>query len=505
MSLLGIDVGSSSCKGVVFSDEGRVLASASRPYETYAPVPDQMEIDASEFWVAVAGVCRELASALGAETIKALAVSSHGETIVPLDAQGNAAGPAIMSSDHRSDRQAGDLAGLIGAEEIYRITGSPVHAMYGLCKMVWLRENDPGYYGRIGRCVSVPAYILSKMGFEPLTDYSLAARTMAFDIHKKNWSSVILDAAGINPSQLDVLRPSGSLVGRLSPGAAEELGLKPGTIVAMGGHDQPCGALGAGVIDSGQVCDSAGTYECLSAVSDRPADTGESIRMNLNSYCHVVPGRYITLAFFPAAIASQWFLDQFCYEDRVKAERQGRTIHEVMAERVQQLEPGPSGVCFTPHLVGSFNPRWNVNARGVADGLSFSTSRHSLYKAVFEGIACELSLNVLALEAAVGKIGAIRIFGGNARSGFTVRLRADVTGRDMVLLDTSEAVCRGAAFLAGIGAGIYRDAQDAVTRGVRFAETVSPDPAMTALYASQASRYGRVYNALYGDGGVCGK
>lgn len=497
MSLLGIDVGSSSCKGVAFDAEGRVLASATRPYETTSPAPERMEIDPGRFWSAVVGVTRDLAPQVARDPVVALAVSSHGETIVPLGPEGSACGPAIMSSDHRSDAQATRIGRQLGAETIHRLTGSPLHAMYGLCKMLWLRDQAPEDFARADRFVSVGAYILSRMGLEPFADHSLASRTMAFDIRTRRWSETILECAGLSPDRLDRLLPAGEPAGTLSAKAAGELGLPAGTVVVMGGHDQPCGALGAGIIGPGQVCDSAGTYECLVAASAAPASTAPAFANHLNSYCHVVPGRYVTLAFFPGGIASQWFIDQFCGEDRLRAAREGRTVHEVLADAVKDGGDAPTGICVTPHLVGSFNPRWNVKARGAISGLELGTTRQQLYKAVFEGLACELSLNIAALEEAVGAIGAIRIFGGNARSSFTVRLRADITGHDMVRLDTSEAVCRGAAMLAGIGIGLYRDAQDAVNRAVRTGDVVAGDPRRTALYAPQLARYRALYAALY--------
>lgn len=497
MSLLGLDVGSSSCKGVVFDQEGHALATATRRYDITSPAPGRMEVDGACFWDAITSITRELAAQTTRDPIAALAVSSHGETIVPLDRSRKACGPAIMSSDHRSDAQAMRIGRELGAETIQKITGSPLHAMYGLCKMIWLRENEPDYFARIDRCVTVGAYVLTCMGLEPMTDHSLASRTMAFDIRTRQWSERILSLAGISADQLDMLRPSGVSAGTLGARAAKDLGLPTSTVVVMGGHDQPCGALGAGIIDPGQVCDSAGTYECLVAASSRPADTAESFANHLNSYCHVVPDRYVTLAFFPGGLASQWFIDQFLREDRAQAAQEERSIHEVLSEKVKACGTDPTGICVTPHLVGSFNPRWNVHARGAVSGLTFSTTRHHLFKAVFEGLACELALNITALEQAVGPIGRIRIFGGNARSDFTVQLRADITGHDMLLLDTSEAVCRGAAMLAGMGIGVYRDAADAVNQAVRTGTLIASDPARTALYQAQRQQYRHLYAALY--------
>lgn len=496
MSLLGIDLGSGSCKGVVFNYYGMIIAQASEEYSVYSPAPGMAEMDAEIFWEAVVKVTRRLSAVVERDPIEALSISSHGETFIPVLNDGSAAGPAVMNSDNRAVKQSEWWEKTLGKEKIYSITGLPVHPMFALNKIIWLKEHNPDVYSRVDKFLNVEDYILVKMGLPPYTDYSLASRVMAFDINKKRWSDDILKCAEIPEQKLGIPLPSGEKAGRLSREAASILGLKEGIIVAMGGHDQPCGALGSGVIDAGEVSDSAGTYECLTAVSEKPRNTEKALSCSLNSYCHVVPDRYVTLAFFPAGLVSRWFIEQFCFEDKIQAEKLNKRVYEILDENVEKVIAGPTGLCITPHFVGSCNPYWDVRATGVMVGLTPQITRYHFYKAIYEGIAYELAINTQVLEELIGKFDSIKINGGNARSEFTVQLRSDITGKCMQTLHTSEAVCQGAAMLAGIAAGVYRNAEDAVSKVVRVRKSFAPDSTASEKYKVQLQKYRLIYPSL---------
>ncbi|HUW32647.1 MAG TPA: FGGY-family carbohydrate kinase [Planctomycetota bacterium] len=494
MSLLGIDVGSGSCKAVVFSETGGVLAKASREYARppRSPQPGMFEIDADEFWRAVAHVIRSVA-ANARPPVCALAISSHGETFVPVDMHGAPIAAAVMNADSRAVEQSDSWRDSLGENRIYEITGLPLHPMFALNKLMWLKRHQPEVFDAAAKFVSVEDYILLKLGMPAVTDYTLASRTMAFDIRRKRWSAEILDAAGVPESKLPEAVPSGTQVGVLAAGIAADLGLPPGVLVATGGHDQPCGALGAGVIDAGDVADSAGTYECMTAASREPRNTARALAYSLNSYCHAVPDRYVTLAFFPAGVAVRWFVEQFCTDEQREAERRGVSVYDVLAER---LPDGPTGLCITPHFIGSCNPYWDVRATGVAVGLTPAITRHHVYKALYEGIACELALNAGVLEEICGRFDSITITGGGAASPFTVQLRAALAGKRIRTLQSMDAVCQGAAMLAGIAAGIYRDAEDAVHRAVHVGEVVESDAGLAAAYDRQLRQYKAIFPAL---------
>jgi xylulokinase len=493
MSLLGIDIGSGSCKGVVFSNEGRQLASETVSYSTVSPGPSMVETEARLFRDAVFHIIRLLSGQIKNDPVEALCISSHGETIIPVDKNGNAIAPAIMNADNRATLEAEWWQDTFGRERLYQITGVPLHAMFSVNKIIWLRKHKPEIYKQADKFLCVGDYILTQLGLPPYTDHSLATRTMAFDISNCCWSEEILNHCDVPKEKLAIPVAAGTIAGKLPAPIALSLGLKEGTVVTLGGHDQPCGALGAGAINHSDVYDSAGTYECLVAVTDKPMNSSQALKYSLNSYRHVVAGKYVTLAFFPAGVVSSWFTEQFCYEDKLIARQAGKTIYDVLGKKALQLSPGPTGLCITPHFVGSCTPNWDVNARGVMAGLTPGTTRYHIYKALFEGIACELNININALEEITGPFNNINISGGNSRSEFTVQLRADVTGKEIRTLNNDEAVCLGAAMLAGISIGIYKDAQDAVNKVVQIRKTYLPDAQSRKDYEQQLERYKTIH------------
>ena len=498
MSLLGIDIGSSSCKGVVFSVDGKVLASSNKSYSTINAGPSMVEIDPRTFREAVFMVIRDICGHVKSDPVEALAISSHGETTIPVDKDGIPVGPAIMNSDNRALDETRWWDKTFGKEEIYEITGVPLHSMFSLNKILWIRKNIPEWYSGTKRFLSVGDYILTQLELPPFTDFSLASRTMAFDINTRRWSEKILDHCEISPEKLGIPVASGTVAGIISKKIAKDLGLNEGTIVAVGGHDQPCGALGAGAINDGDVYDSAGTYECITAVSGKPMNNKKAFKYSLNSYCHVVPEKFVTLGFFPAGIVSGWFVEKFCGEDRLNAHETNKDLYDVLSENTLMFCHGPTGLTVTPHFVGSCTPYWDVRAKGVMAGFTPEMTKYHLYKAIYEGISCELAVNICALEEIVGGISEMTINGGNSRSLFTVQLRADITGKTIHILKNEEAVCLGAAILAGISIGVFKSAEDAVNKVVQIEKNIMPDISTKAVYDKQIKRYSTIYQSLEG-------
>lgn len=495
LSLLGIDLGSSGCKAAVFSAQGRTLAEASSAYAPTIPGPAMAEIDPGVFGKAMGIAVRECAAAapVAADPVQALCISSHGETFVPVNAAGEPVGSAIMNIDNRAVEEADWWERTVGRDRLYRITGIPPHPMYALAKIRWLQVHRPDLFRSAARFVGPSDYVLQRMGLPSVTDYSLVSRWMAFDIERHRWSDEILAAADLSPRLLPEAVPAGTLAGRLGAEAARELGLAPGVAVAVGGHDQPCAGLGSGAVDPGTVSDSAGTYECLSCASAEPCLGPVAVKASLNSYCHVVPDRYVTLAFFPSGIVVRWFLERLAGAESERATAAGTDPHAWFEARMPE---GPSGVCVTPHLIGACNPHWNARASTAVIGLNPSADVYSLYKGILEGIACEFALNAATLAEATGPFSRVRIAGGGAGSRFGLRLRAALSGRTVETLRNPEAVCLGAAILAGVAAGVYRDVRDGVAQAVGTSAAYPSEPELARAYAAQADLYLRLYPAL---------
>jgi len=490
MSLLAVDIGSSACKAVLFAVSGEILAEHTSTYTPDFPRPSFAEMDPEKFWHAVCSSCQAVVRD-AIDPAQALCLSSHGETFVALDANGRPLAPAILNQDSRATTEAAWLEDRIGRKRLFQITGLVTHPMYSVPKMIWLRQHRPDIFASIARFVTLIGYILQRMGLPPYTDYSLASRFLAFDIRGRAWSDEILAAAGLTKDRLPTPVPAGTIAGKLASGVASDLGLRPGTPVVVGGHDQPCGALGVGVVGSGRVSDSIGTYECILAGSNAPTLTDAALAASLNSYCHVVPDKFVTIAYFPSGIMLKWLHDLLYSNGSVGS---AETISENNeTDRFAFLEAhapeGPTGLCITPHLIGTCNPEFNPHARGVIAGLNPGTTRSQLYKGILEGLACELSLIAEVLAESAGDFGDIYVTGGGSRSALGLELRAALTGCRLHVMRSPEAVCLGTAILAGVAAGEYTDVGEAVAHVVHEVATVASSQAIAASYADQLNRY----------------
>jgi len=492
VSLLAIDMGSSSCKAIAFAIDGRILAEQSYSYSPNIPRPSWAEMPVEKFWSAFRAVTRSLAGQVTGDPIEVLAISSHAETFVAVNDRHQPLAAAILNMDNRAVTQAKWLANALGPERIYKLTGLSVHPMYPIPKILWMREHLPDIFHSAAHFLGVTDYLLTQLGLPPTIDYSHASRFLAFDIRQKLWSLDILATCQLSPEQFATPVPAGTVAGQLAAAVASDLDLRPGTSVVVGGHDQPCAALGMGVVNPGRVSASLGTYECLLAASEEPAINDAGYAANLNTYCHVVPERYVTLAYFPSGIMLDWFL-RLLHENRVDPMS---SVDEICAALESRAPAGPTGLCIAPHLLGTCNPDFNPNASGVVVGLRPATSASEIYKGILEGIACELANMTQLLQRVTGSFRDLYVTGGGCRSRLGLELRAAMTGCHLHQMRCSEAVCLGTAILAGVGAGKYHGFQEAIAQLVEVAETIHPDPRTAESYHEQLRQYRLLYSSL---------
>ena len=486
MSLLAVDMGSSSCKAIAFSADGNMLAEQRQSYSPDIPHPSWAEMPTEKFWNAFRDVTRQISRAVG-DPVEALSVSSHAETFVPVNRNRQPLAPAILNMDNRAVAEANWIAHTIGARHIFEITGLAAHPMYPIPKVLWMREHQRETFNSAAQFLGVTDYLLTRLGLPPHVDYSHASRFLAFDVRQRCWSDEILSACHLSADRFATPVPAGTVVGELSAAIANDLGVKSGAVVVVGGHDQPCAALGMGVTEPGRVSASLGTYECLLAASDAPTINDVTFSANLNTYCHVVPDRYVTLAYFPAGIMLDWFLHLLC---------EGTDAASACAELEAHAPAGPTGLCVAPHLLGTCNPDFNPYATAVIAGLRPATSAADIYKGILEGIACELANMTELLQRVAGSFSDVYVTGGGCRSPLGLKLRAALTKCRLHLMRCPEAVCLGTAILAGVGAGVYKGLSEAVAQLVKVADTITPDTRVAESYRAQRDQYSLLYSSL---------
>lgn len=493
MSLLAVDMGSSSCKAIAFAEDGRVLAHKSSSYPPPQCLhPSWAEMPAENFWRALLSVTQAISAELRGDAVEAIAISSHAETFVVVDKAGQPLAPAILNFDTRAVVESEWLSEQLGRRHIFDITGLAVHPMYPAAKILWLRKHAPAVVSSAASFLAVPDYLLTRLDLAPVIDYSLASRFLAFDVRRHAWSQEILSECELQPGQLSRPVQAGTVAGELPSRAANELGLRAGIKVVVGGHDQPCAAVGCGALEPGRVSASFGTYECLAAASNAPALTDVAFTTNLNTYCHVIPDRYLTIAYFPSGIMLEWFLRLIS----PGAESGKTSVRDLCARLEAECGEHRSGLFITPHLLGTCNPDFNPDASGVIAGIRPSTRAADLYKGILEGIAFEFASMAELLEEAAGSYSEVYISGGGVQSPLGLKLRAALSGRELHLMRCSEAVCLGTAMLAGVAAGKYASLSEAVEQMVRVSESVAPDATLAASYAAQREQYRVLYSSL---------
>lgn len=488
LALLGLDVGTSSSKALVLSQDGREMASARVEYSLSYLGGGRVELDLPVVWAAVTRLIRQVTAQAKTNggAVRAISLSVSGDEAVPVAADGRHLRPCIMAIDNRTASLAEQFGRKFGRQRLYDITGLPAHAMHPLMRLMWIREHEPEVFAQTAKMLCWSELITSLLGAAPASDYSVASRTMAFDIVRQEWSQEVLDAAGLDPALMPRLAPSGTVIGEVPARIAADLGIEAGASVVAGGFDQPMAALGSGVLDPGEAGVGTGTWEALIAVTSAPVLTSRMLEAGYPFGCYVLPRRYFCLASNAGGGSLlRWFKDTFGADDIRRARRTNSDAFDVI---LAGLPDDPTGMIALPHFQGSYTPWMDPGATGAILGLSLATTRGEFVKALLEGTAFELRANIERIEAAGVAVGSLRATGGGARSPHWLQIKADITGKPITTINVDEAGCFAAACLAGVGAGLFASADEPVRAWVRPERTFEPDPVRQ-----------EAYNAIFAD------
>jgi len=494
VSLMGLDIGSTGTKAVVFDEEGRLLSQAYREYAEVYPGPGMIELRPDEVWSAICQVIAQAAAGARHDPVRALCISALGEAFTPVDAQGRFLYNCIVSPDSRAVQQAQRWQQTPGAQRVFSITGMPPHSSFTLNKIMWLKEHAPEVHQATSKYLLWPEIVHLKLGLTPRLDWSLAGRTMAFDVVAKKWADELLQVAGIDSDLFaEPIRP-GEVVGELAAGPAEEVGLPAGCLVVAGGHDQPMNALGAGVIRQGLAVDGMGTVECITVAFDEPVLTPRMLKYNYCCYPHVYDDMYVTIAFnYTSGSVLRWFRDQFGQLELQRAQAEGADVYDLI---LSDLPTGPTGLYLVPYLAGSGTPYLDPLAKGALVGLTLDTDRKTFIKALLEGLCYELALNIEYLGSAGVSTQRLRATGGGAKSPLWLQLKADITGKEVVTLSVTESGCQAGAILGGVATGVYESVQQAVEQVVREQTVYTPDSRAHEQYAEHFAIYKDLWPTL---------
>jgi xylulokinase len=485
--LLGIDAGTTGVRALVFTPAGEVVAQAGRAVPVERPRPGWAQHDPSDLWQAACAALREATGQLERpERIAGVAAASVGEAFVALDSAGEPVGPLIAWYDDRPRAELDWLTRTIGLERLHGLCGLSPDPTFSLCKLLWLKANQPEVLARAVRWLNVSHYLAWRLCGEMTCDPTLASRTLAFDLHRRVWADDLIAETGLAPDLFAPIRPNGARLGQVTPEAAAATGLPAGCAVGVGGHDHIVGALALGALGQGILFNSLGTAEALTVTLARPSADPELLRLGYSQGAvEVERPLYYVFGGFPASGASiEWFRALF---DGIG--------HATLIAEASTVPAGCHGVTFVPDLRGRISPVPDPLARGAWFGLSADTTRAALYRALLEGLAFEARQTVDSLaRLGMAEIREIRAIGGNTQNHLLLQIKASVYRQAIKATEMAEVSALGAALLGGLAAGVFDDLAEAQASLEPALRTIEPVDAWLARYEAH---YRRVYQPAY--------
>jgi xylulokinase len=487
---IGVDVGTGSIRALAFDTTGRALGKVARPSPFESLHNANLLIDAEEIWRVVKAVLSELLAGLDEPgRVAGIATASVGESCVLVgDGQASVA-PVLPWFDRRPQKSVERLEALVGTPAMFAITGLAIDPTLGLCKWLWMRDAWPEAWQKTKLILNIADWIAFRLCGEAATDASLASRTLMLDLRTGHWSAELMQTFNIRPDLLPPIAACGTRLGFVKPDVADSIGLKGRVAVAVGGHDHLCGSLAAGVTRPGIMLDSMGTAELLMLAVANPVFDARLMRLGY------IQGRieaghawhYLGAGLNASGGAVEWFRSNFTQA----------MPHKTLLAEAGASAIGSGGVMFLPHLAFSPPPQPDTLARGAFVGLTAQSNRADLYRAVLEGLAFESRLMADGMEGLPGAEPAreIRAIGGNSQNDLLVAIKANVFGRSITVVDQTETSSLGAALLAGMAAGTYRDLGEAMAMLRQPQHVVEPNAEWTARYDDL---YSSVYRRLYG-------
>lgn len=495
MKIAGLDIGSTGCKCTVFDEQGEYLGNAYRDYPVRRAVSGH-EVDVSAIMDGVYAVLGEMAQQY--PDIAGIGVTSFGESFVLTDQKGTPLNQAMLYTDPRGKEECEELIQRFGGRKIAAITGLRPHEMYSISKMMWLKKAHPEIFRNASYLFLMEDYVVFHLTGKRQIDYSLATRTMAFDIEKFCWSSEIFEAAGIDVNLMSVPVPTGTDAGQILPEAAAKTGLSKSAHVVSVSHDQVAAAVGAGAFDSSVAVDGAGTVECLTPIFDGVPNVDVMYNGYYSIVPYVTPGKYVAYAFlYTGGALIQWCVDTIAKKEKELAKEQGCSVNEYLEQQyASDRGDEPTGLLVLPHFSGAATPYMDNKAKGAVVGLTTMVTAAEIYRGCMEGVAYEMLLNWKALQGSGICFEKMNATGGGARSKVWMQMKADVLNVPMTALKTAEAGTVGSAMLTGIAIGVFRDLKDAALHMVKERETYYPRPEMHEKYQKIYERYEKLYQAV---------
>ena len=495
MSVIGLDIGTTGCKAIVFGRDWEVTGRASREYPVLSPCAGWAEQDAEQVWRLALETVAQAVRQSQADPPRAMALSVQGEAVIPVDCTGGPLRPAILGMDTRSTAENAWLAETFDPQVLFHRTGMPMHTINTITKLLWLRRHEPAVWTSAAQFLLYEDYFLRRLTGKAVISHCLASRTQMYDLHTSNWATDILDRCEIDPARLaPVQSAQESVIGTVDRAVARQIGTAGEVALVSGGHDQACAALGSGVIRPGLAMVSTGTAEVVEVAMTSPVLDERLRKSGISVYRHVVPGMYLAMTLnHSGGLSLRWFRDTLCRDKCARAaEARGDAYDLILADAPAE----PTRLLVLPHFAGAGTPGVDVDSRGAILGMTFATTQAEIAKAILEGLTYELRSNLEVLRDAGIRPDELRAVGGGARSKVWLQMKADICQVRLRVPQTTEAACLGAAILAAVGVGLHSDVVSCVGHAVHCDRAIEPQPKETCQYDCRYGLYRKLYPAL---------
>lgn len=491
--VLATDIGTTGTKTILCGLDGTVIRKALIEYPLHAPTPDTAEQDPDEIWQAVLKTTWQVIQQSGVAPPQILcwSFSAAMHSVIGMDRSGQRLTRSITWADNRSAAWADWIKREYGLD-IYRRTGTPIHPMSPLVKLVWLRHEQPDLFRQVDKWISIKEYVFYQLFQQYVIDHSMASATGLLNLVQLNWDPIVLEIAGIQPDRLSTLVPTTHILQSMSGKWAEVMGIPPDLPVVIGATDGVLSNLGLGAIQPGVVATTIGTSGAVRAVVAHPV-TDPQARL----FCYALTEKHWVVggAVNNGGIALRWVRDQLADAEVLTAKQLGIDPYDILMRMAETIPVGSEGLIFHPYLLGERSPLWDANARGSFFGLTLNHTKAHLVRAALEGILFNLRMVLQALQDFTQPSIRIQATGGFARAALWRQMMADIFHQEITIPEQHESSCLGAAIL-GLYALNAIDSIERVTEMIGETHRHQPIAANAAVYEQIFPVYVKVLEAI---------
>lgn len=491
--LIGVDLGTSGTKTVLFAEDGTVAASCTIEYPLYQPQNAWAEQDPLDWWNAVCGTTKAVIAKAGisASEIKGVGLSGQMHGLVMLDKSGNVLRKSIIWCDQRTAKECEEITQKVGAENLIKITANPALTGFTASKIMWVKNNEPEIYEKCAHILLPKDFIRYKLTGEFATEVSDASGMQLLDVPNRKWSDQVLDALQIDKSLLGKVYESLEITGKVTKAASDLTGLAEGTAVVGGAGDNAAAAVGTGTVQDGRAFTTIGTSGVVFAHTSKLSIDPKG---RVHTFCCAVPGAWHVMGVTQGAgLSLKWFRDNFCHEEMIAAAGMKKDPYFLMDKQAEEIPIGSDRLLYLPYLMGERTPHLDPNCRGVFFGLSAMHTRQHLLRAVMEGVTFSQRDSVEVLREMGVSINEMLACGGGGSSPLWRQMLADVYGCPVKTVVSKEGPALGVAILAGAGTGVYSSVQDGCAAVIKTNPPQNPISQNSAEY----EKFYNIYRALY--------